>query len=340
LLSSKKDRTRAAGAEGWAGQIDIIILKTVGNASPLISVVISCYNQAHFLAESIESVLSQTHVNREIIIIDDGSVDNPELVAAKYPKVAFIKQENQGVSIARNRGLSQSCGQFVVFLDADDRLLPNALHAGLVCFNSHPDCAFVFGLGRLIDSMGNAMAAPLQPPFNDRGYEELLETNPIAFPAIVMHRCSALESVGGFNSFVKRTFIANASDYDLYLRVASRFPIYGHDEVIAEWRQHATNTSRKSLLMLNSSVAVLKRQRERVKRNPRGMAALKKGLKEVGSHYGEQLIGELRSKARAGELEWLTLLRSIIALLKHYPEGLLDNGWRKAKVTVLGRPRQ
>src|SRR6266542_3911165 len=103
----------------------------------LVSVVITCYNQAHFLSQAIESVLSQTYQIHEVIVIDDGSADHPEQIASKYSMVCFVGHQNRGVSAARNSGWRRSKGEFLVFLDADDRLLPNALQAGLTSLNNH-----------------------------------------------------------------------------------------------------------------------------------------------------------------------------------------------------------
>jgi glycosyltransferase involved in cell wall biosynthesis len=77
---------------------------------PLVSVIIPCYNQAGFLAEAVESVLSQSHKQFEIIVIDDGSTDNTSEVAACFPNVRYINQENQGLSGARNTGMCTSKG--------------------------------------------------------------------------------------------------------------------------------------------------------------------------------------------------------------------------------------
>src|ERR687890_856397 len=96
----------------------------------LVSVVIPCYNQAHFLGEAIESVLAQSYPRFEIIVVDDGSTDDTSKVAARHPGGRYVYQNNQGVSAARNSGLARSEGEYVVFLDADDRLLPEALVAG------------------------------------------------------------------------------------------------------------------------------------------------------------------------------------------------------------------
>ena len=101
---------------------------------PLVTVVIPCYNQAHFLGEAIESVLSQSYRNFELIVVDDGSTDETSEVASRYERVRLFQQENQGLAGARNRGLGEAKGEYVVFLDADDRLLAGALEAGLRCF--------------------------------------------------------------------------------------------------------------------------------------------------------------------------------------------------------------
>src|SRR5215217_62523 len=94
---------------------------------PLVSVVIPCYNQAHFLKEAIESVLKQSYAHYEIVVVDDGSTDETSEVASSYEGVRLIRQENRGLAEARNTGIKHSEGDFLVFLDADDRLLPEAL---------------------------------------------------------------------------------------------------------------------------------------------------------------------------------------------------------------------
>src|SRR4051812_38436284 len=111
-------------------------------AAALVSIVIPCYNQAHFLPEAINSVRSQTYSHTEVIVVDDGSIDNASEVARAYPEVHCITQRNHGLSAARNTGLRNSKGSFLVFLDADDRLLPNAIEAGYASLKSHPECAF------------------------------------------------------------------------------------------------------------------------------------------------------------------------------------------------------
>lgn len=94
-----------------------------------VSVIVPCYNQAQFLAETLDSVLAQTHENWECIIVNDGSTDNTETVAMDYcdrdKRFVYHKKENGGLSSARNAGLDMAQGDYVQFLDSDDILLPN-----------------------------------------------------------------------------------------------------------------------------------------------------------------------------------------------------------------------
>ncbi len=107
------------------------------------SVVIPCYNQVHFPGGAIESVLAQGHLRFEIVVVDDRSTDDTSEIARRYHGVCCVRQENRGRSAAGNSGLRHSEGGYLVFLDADDRLLPGTLEAGLECFDAHPECAFV-----------------------------------------------------------------------------------------------------------------------------------------------------------------------------------------------------
>src|SRR5688500_8996836 len=104
------------------------------SAEPLVSVVIPCYNQAHYLSEAVESALAQSYGSVETFVVDDGSADNSGEISARYPRVSYLRQANRGVAAARNAGLAASSGQFVLFLDADDRLLPEAVAVGLEAF--------------------------------------------------------------------------------------------------------------------------------------------------------------------------------------------------------------
>src|SRR4029450_6964262 len=121
---------------------------------PLVSVVIPRYRQAHFLSEAIESVLGQTYPNVEVVVVDDGSPDNVGPVAGRYPGAVYVRQQNAGVSAARNEGVERSSGEFAIFLDADDRLLAGGVEAGLEQLKQHQDHAFASGQFRFIGADG------------------------------------------------------------------------------------------------------------------------------------------------------------------------------------------
>lgn len=299
---------------------------------PRVSVIITCYNQARFLSDSIESALAQTRRDFEIIVVDDESKDHPEQIASKYERVRFITQHNQGVSAARNHGLKESKGEFVIFLDADDRLLTRAIEAGLDCFRERPDCGFVFGQGRLIDLNGNRLPTELHQYANG-GYEEFLRENPIGFPALVMYRRAALEAVKGFRSFVNGSFIGNTSDYDLNLRLARQFPVHCHQKVIAEWRVHSTNTSRNASMMADSVLAVLKSQSELIEGNAALTRAWEQALRNRRRYYlAEIRVERARESARIGD--WRKVGKDALWLLWFEPRTLLENIGRKVRVTL------
>src|SRR5689334_1491177 len=94
---------------------------------PHVSAIITTYNYAQFIRGAIESVLQQTVCPAEIVVVDDGSTDNTAAIVARYAAagVRYVYQENGGASAARNRGLRETQGELVAFLDGDDRWLPD-----------------------------------------------------------------------------------------------------------------------------------------------------------------------------------------------------------------------
>jgi glycosyltransferase involved in cell wall biosynthesis len=293
-------------------------------AAPLVSVVIPCYKQAHFLGEAIESVLAQSYPHFEIIVVDDGSPDNTSEVAARYARVRCIRQDNQGLAGARNTGIRESKGSYLVFLDADDRLLPDALKVGVECLKARPECAFVSGLYRFIAADGSPLPPIRDLPCPDKEqYMEMLRGDYIITPAVIMHRRSVFEVVGGFDSSVNA-----AADYDLCLRVARKFPVYCHGEVIIEYRLHASNMTLDSVLMLNATLDVLHSQWRHTKGNKPYKEAIKKGIRVSKDHYGGQLA--YRMLAHAQKREWKNALRDMLLVLRYYPRVFI-RAWRKLK---------
>jgi SAM-dependent methyltransferase len=204
----------------------------------------------------------------------------------------------------------------LVFLDADDRLLPDALEVGLKHLKEHPECAFVSGHCRFIAVDGSPLPTPPPTPVKKDHYETLLRNTYIWMPAVVMYRRAVFETAGVFDSSLDA-----CEDYDLYLRVARDYSVHHHDEVIAEYRQHNTNMTRNPALMLAHTVTVLRRQRSYVKGNRQYKKAYKTGMKFWRDLYGEPLVEEVRTQAEADE--WRHAVRALLLLLRYYPRGFI-----------------
>ena len=283
--------------------------------SKFVSAVIPCYNQSVFLGEAIESVLGQTHRQFEIIVVDDGSSDNTSEVAARYIGVRTIRQENRGLAAARNVGLQASSGDYLVFLDADDRLLSNALECGLNSFETHPECAFVSGGCRLISGDGSHI--PGVSPYIERDYYlELLRENFIWGPTTVMYRRSVLQRLGGFDSSSP-----GAEDYDLSLRIARSLPVHCYRDIIAERREHGANMTRNYSLMTRSTMAVFRSQRKYIKGDKAAETAYRDGLITWQYYYARKLEGGIKANLSAGD--WQRAMHNIVTLVQYCPRGLL-----------------
>jgi len=283
-----------------------------GLKTPLVSVVIPCYNQAHFLGEAIESVLKQTYKHFEIVVVDDGSTDNTSEVARRYSGIRCIEQANQGLSAARNTGIRESKGEYLVFLDADDRLRPIALEAGLNCFSVFPECAFVYGAYRFIASDGFPLWRPILNRVDKDHYLEFLRENYIGMNGTVMFRRDILESVGGFD-----TLLTACEDYDVYLRTARIFPIYCHNTFVAEYRKHAMNMSGDAELMLRTVLFVLGSQWMYAKEDIQYRKAYNAGIRHAKYFYGVRLVKQIyrhmwaRGESEQAGREVRTLLASV-----------------------------
>ena len=149
----------------------------------------------------------------------------------------------------------------MVFLDADDRLLPNALEDGLSYAAKHPDCAFIYGGHRDITERENGGKISLFPDVR-RSQLALMRRNLIRMQATVVFRHDCLIEIGGYDETLQR-----AEDYDLYLRLARIHPIACHPKMVAEYRWHGKNTSDDTMRMLRSTLNVINRHEARIRPN-------------------------------------------------------------------------
>jgi len=235
---------------------------------PLVSVIIPTYNCGRYVEDAVESVLHQTRRPFEIIVVDDGSTDDTGLKLRKYKnRVQVVTQENQGSSKARNVGLELAQGDYVAFLDADDRWRPEKLEWQLACFRELDDVGLVFSDFSAIDPDGGIVATrylegafgvfreygialpdifrtsrriPGTGPASDSAgllshsgpvFRELCKGNFI-LPSTTLFRRSHIERIGlRFNETYRC-----AIDQDFHLRFALHHPVAYLDTVTAEYR--------------------------------------------------------------------------------------------------------
>jgi hypothetical protein len=277
----------------------------------LVSVVIPCSNHAHYLGEAIESVVVQTYPGFEILVVDDGSTDDTAKVAERFSEVRLVRQEDAGVAVARNAGFRASTGAYLVFLDADDRLAPEALATGLQTLYFRPDCAFVSGRYRFISEAGDLIEEHPPDVIGADHFEALLRVNYIGHGGTVMYRRAAVEVMNGFDP----SFTA-CEEYDLYLRIARLFPVTPHFRVVADYRRHASKTSQDPALMLRTSLRALLWQRDAVCGSSSREAAWQAGLARCAEDYGAPFVdGVLAGELPRPDQETLAMLA------QHFPIG-------------------
>ena len=298
--------------------------------APLVSIIIPCYNQARYLVDAIKSALAQTHSPVQVVVVDDGSVDNTAEVASHYPNVCFVRQRNQGVAKARNTGFRHSSGEYVIFLDADDRLAQTAVQSHLRCFAEHPDAGFVVGDIDLIAKDGSFLRSPGRPELSAGHYEELLKVNHVANTIAVMFRRCVIESVGGFDGSYSPT-----EDYEILLRVARVFAGAQHRSVVAQYRRHDSNTSRKGALMLRRMYRVMQSQLSFVDGNPALKAAHRRGQNHWRDFYGGVTMKEIFAHLTRGDV--LHAASAFATLLWYVRGRVFIIPWKYRKRVLTGR---
>jgi glycosyltransferase involved in cell wall biosynthesis len=288
--------------------------------APTVSVIIPCYEQAHFLGEAIESVLAQTYPT-EIIVVDDGSPDNAAAVSAQYPQVQYIRQRNKGLAEARNSGFRAATGKYVIFLDADDRLTPNAVESHLRCFADHPWSQLVVGDIDHIAEDGSYQDSPRWPVLTANFYQELLKVNHVANTIAAMMRREVVASIGGFE-----TSCSPAEDYRLLLRAVRSFPSAHHRTVVAQHRIYPGTLSHKGGRMLRALHHIMALEWACVKGDQTLERARRIGWRYWRDYYGRVAIRELFRNASQGEL--IQAGKTLTALVRYVGFRVLILPWK------------
>ena len=218
-----------------------------------ISVVIPAYNVEEYIVDAIESVLNQNHNVYEIIIINDGSTDNTSRLISKYSeKIIIINQENMGLSASRNRGVKESRGNVIAFLDADDIWMPEKLHAQEkklnsfdIVYSNRMNFGEIGDLPELQSDVSSMMEGDI--------WDNLLLGNFITASSVIIKKF-LFEQMGGFNEAMR-----SCEDWDLWLRCSENSSVGYCSEPLVRYRFRADSLSKNHLAMQKMRELVIMR---------------------------------------------------------------------------------
>jgi glycosyltransferase involved in cell wall biosynthesis len=286
----------------------------------MISVVIPAYNAGSCLGRTIDSVLAQTYGEIEIIVVNDGSLDNTEEVVKSYgKKVVYIHQDNAGSSVARNTGIRRARGEWIAFLDADDEFLPDKLERQLALLERNPE--LLWCAGNYYRAMGTKRALRFKKSLVERilrGREHFnnyfLETAkgpPLQTSSIVVH-AKVLEELGGFEPGRNAT-----QDLDVWWRIGHSYPALGYcaDPV--------------TICHLDLFDPVLTKRRLETKRALDARVLVQRHLKmaaEHGDHFAYKTYASQFMRERLLEMLFNGLFADAKETLKEFPD-LLPLQW-------------
>ena len=230
---------------------------------PLVSVIIPAYDEEAFVAEAIESTLAQTYPRVETIVVDDGSTDRTAEIAAGYEEVKLIRQENRGLSNARNTGVAASNGEILAFLDADDMMLPDRLRVQVGHLLDNP------GIGCNLASQETIVEDGAPLPFWARGTETPVFSSPgvmeptgtpDAYTVTMVFRRRLFDEVGGFDE----TLVHGGEDADILMRIGEAgVEIAMLKDVVLRRRIHHNNMTQSEGRAKDAIFEVFKRRIDR-----------------------------------------------------------------------------
>lgn len=236
-----------------------------------ISVVIPLYNKAEFIKRALDSVLAQTVEDYEIIVVDDGSTDDGSELVAKYAdhRIRLLCQKNSGVSTARNRGIAESCGRWVSFLDADDAWKPNYLNTVSMLTEKYPAAGAYATAYEIVYPTGKSFCPKYsgipRPPWYGllpNYFRSAMRFPPVCASAVTVPK-RVFEHLGAFPVGIRV-----GEDVDMWGRIALRYPIAFSTEVGASYFQddRLRHTSRKSYFSTSPEAVFVKTANSAIQR--------------------------------------------------------------------------
>ena len=223
---------------------------------PKVSVVIPAYNAMTYLPETVESVIRQTFTDFEVLIVNDGSSDHVVQWFSQVsdPRVRLISQANQGLPGARNTGIAHAQGEYVAFLDADDLWEATKLEKQVRCLEDKPAVGLVYTWTALADQWGKPMGRIFASHAEGDVWEQIVVDDMISNGSTAMVRRCCFETVGVFDPTLR-----SIEDWDMWIRIASRYPFGVVKETLVRYRQHPNSMSKKRKVMIQELRTVIEK---------------------------------------------------------------------------------
>jgi glycosyltransferase involved in cell wall biosynthesis len=227
---------------------------------PLVSVITIFYNAEEFLSEAVESVLNQSYENWELLLVDDGSTDHSTVIAVEYAeryseKIRYFQHQdhqNFGKSSSRNLGIREAKGVYIVFLDADDILLPQKLEHQAAILDSHPEAGMVYGTTQYwfswtkwkgnqrrdsLSKLGLPSNSLIKPPALTSHY--LRDAGIVPCLCSLMTRTRVIDEVGGFDESIQHLY----EDQVFLFKICLEYPVLVDERCGERYRQHPHSSS-------------------------------------------------------------------------------------------------
>ena len=221
--------------------------------SPEISVIIPAYNQADYVSQAIQSVLSQTNPNYELVVVNDGSTDETPQILSQFqdPRIRVISQPNRGLAAARNAGIRESSAPLIALLDSDDYFLPDKLAIQSEYLLQHPEIGMVGGGIQIVNHAGEILKQIINKP-DGLDLQGLLFANPFV-PSSIMIRRQWFDRVGTFDENLRA-----CEDWDMWLRIGYAGCLFAWvDYPVVAYRQHQGQMTREPERMRKAIITML-----------------------------------------------------------------------------------
>ncbi|RUT02707.1 glycosyl transferase [Dulcicalothrix desertica PCC 7102] len=213
---------------------------------PEITVIIPAYNAEKTILETIKSIQEQTFSNFEIIVINDGSTDDTQLVLEKIkePRLKIISSQNEGVSAARNKGIKAAQSEYIAFIDADDLWTNDKLELQLAAIKANPDIGVVYSWTSQMDETGKKFHSGARVFIEGNVYQDLLIVNFLENGSTPLMRKECVDEIGGFNVNLKY-----GEDWEFYIRLAAKYKFAVIPKQQVFYRQSPSSATSKVAVM-------------------------------------------------------------------------------------------